>query len=93
MLDEIGKFVLEELFTEALQGLFVRARSPLARGLKLAGWLCCMASIVSFVAAARWPHLVEPTAAIIIGVIAALVSLCFGFSASVINLRVVKSSA
>lgn len=92
MLDEIGKFVLQDLVGESLRGLFVRALSPRARRLKIAGWLCALLSGVSFFAAAYWPAAVPLVTAIVVGIVAALVALGCGFAASLVNLWVAKSS-
>ena len=92
MLDEIGKFVLQDLVGEAFRGLFVRAQSLRARRFKIAGWLCALLSGASFFAVAYWPNAVPPATAIVVGVVAALVALSCGFAASLVNLWVTKSS-
>ena len=46
MLQEVGKFILEEAVGASLGGLIRRARSRKAHRLKVAAWLCLIALIV-----------------------------------------------
>jgi hypothetical protein len=92
MLDEVGKFVLQDLVGESFRGLFVRALSVRARCLKIAGWLCAMLSGISFVAVVYWPNAVPSATASIVGVVAALVGLSCGFVTALINNWITNSS-
>jgi hypothetical protein len=89
MLGEIGKLFLEDLIGESLRGLFQRSRSPMSRRLKTAAWLCLIASIASFMVAARWPCLnsIRPDVAVAAGLTATVATFSLGFWASVVNAR------
>lgn len=89
MLDEIGKWFLEELIGESLRGLLQRSRSPMSRRLKTAAWLCLIASIASFLVAAQrpWLNSIRPEVAVAVGLTTTVATFSLGFWASVVNAR------
>jgi hypothetical protein len=87
MLEEIGKCLLEDVLGESLIGLFRSARTSTARRIKLVGRLCLIASVASFALAVWRPGLIGLETSLIIGLLAAVAAVAFGFWAVVMEAR------
>ena len=96
MLKDLAKVIVEDLFGLAVQGMFRRSQTWKILRLKIAAWLCLGFAAVLVTIGVLWPQLINFNTAVGGSLIAALVALSFGFSASVQHIRtlpVVNTSA
>lgn len=91
MLDEIGKFVIQDVLGDSFAGLLVRARSLKASRFKATGWVCLAASVTSFMAIVLWPEAINLTGFVVVGLFMALAALGCGFCATIINTVVINA--
>jgi hypothetical protein len=85
MLEEVGKFLLEDILGESLVGLFRSARTSTARRIKVVGRLCLIASVASFALAVWRPGLIGLEMSLIIGLLAAVAAVAFGLWATALD--------
>ena len=91
MLDEIGKFLIQDVLGDSFSGLLVRARSLKASRFKATGWVCLAASVTSFMTIVLWPEAINSTGFVVVGLLMALTGLGCGFCATIKNMGVINA--